>query len=96
MKQKFSCEALNLKAYRAYREVAHTCKNTQNWCERWKLGKILRKQYLIRLIFLISAFRGNLVTANVSLGSEEGMIPTLKRNLSGSLLGLQVSLKPLS
>lgn len=36
------------------------------------------------------------MTANVSLGSEEGMTLTLKRNLSGSLLVLQVSLKPLS
>lgn len=36
------------------------------------------------------------MTVSVFLGSEEGMIPTLKRNLSGSLLVLQVSPKPLS
>lgn len=36
------------------------------------------------------------MTANVSLGSGDGMTLILKRNLSGSLLVLQVSLKPLS
>lgn len=51
---------------------------------------------VVNLVFLTSHFRGNLVIANVSLGSGEGMTRTQKRNLSGSLLVLQVSLKRLS
>lgn len=56
----------------------------------------MKRHSVVNLIFLTSHFRGNLVIANVSLGSEEGMTHTQKRNLSGSLLVLQVSLKRLS
>lgn len=54
------------------------------------------KQHLLWLMLSIAHSRGDLVTTNVSLGSEEAMTLTLKRNPSASLLVLQVSLKPLS